>query len=106
MRFYQGSKPAIIWNPEAKKPRVQFVNGIFETEDAELINLLEGKGYLTQMQKDTLIDLGTKEHGGFRQATSTRMPPAKKGEDKFPIDTDKPQPAPDKPKRQIKRRSS
>lgn len=117
MRFYQGGRPAVIWNPETKKPDVEFNQGVFETEDERLIELLRSKGYLTQMEQEKLVALGTVPHGGFEgqgptvEGAATAAPHAvPKVEDVIIEDEEEPPPVlkrerkTAKPKRELKRK--
>lgn len=75
MRFYQGLLPAVIWDKEIRAPSVEFKNGVFDTEDEKLIEMLTTKGYLTRVDIQTLEDGGTLDHGGFeRQVFDEDLP--------------------------------
>jgi len=65
MRFYQGGRPAVIWNPSTKRPLAEFVKGVFETEDQAIIKVLKEKGYMTQQQQEELVNM--QRQSGFQQ---------------------------------------
>ncbi len=70
MRFYQGLLPAVIWDPKVGAPMVEFKNGIFDTEDEEIIERLYADGYLVEEDLKVLEAGGRLEHGGFTDGTS------------------------------------
>lgn len=65
MRFYQGLLPAIIWDPKVKAPKVEFKNGIFDTDDEDIIIFLKKEGYLIEEDVKILEAGGNIDHGGF-----------------------------------------
>ena len=67
MRFYQGLLPAIIWDPKAGAPLVEFKQGVFDTEDEKIIALLHKRGYLVEEDVNELVRGGRVEHGGFEE---------------------------------------
>lgn len=72
MRFFQGGRPAVIWNPSKKRPLVEFKKGVFDTEDEEIIKVLKSKGYVTQQQQDQLVDMQQQQTSGVAYETATR----------------------------------
>jgi len=69
MRFYQGLLSAIIWDPKRGRPLVEFVKGIFETDDEEIIRRLHKDGYLVEDDVAILRAGGNLAHGGFEPQT-------------------------------------
>lgn len=65
MRFYQGLLPAIVWDAKVGAPKWEFKNGVFDTDDENLINELLDYGYLTREDVAILEAGGTLPHGGF-----------------------------------------
>jgi hypothetical protein len=65
MRFYQGLLPAIVWDKVVGAPKWEFKNGVFDTDDENLINELLDYGYLTREDVAILEAGGTLPHGGF-----------------------------------------
>ena len=74
MRFYQGLLPAIQWDKETNSPKVEFVKGVFDTDDEELINFLFDKGYLVEEDVEELMAGGRLDHGGFEPQKPVVLP--------------------------------
>ena len=69
MKFYQGLLPRIIWDASKNKILLEFsTEGIFETEDENLIKLLRGKGYPLEADLIELERTGRLPHGGFEKS--------------------------------------
>lgn len=45
-RFFQESKPGVVWNPKAGCVGARFVQGVLDTEDPEVCELLAANGYI------------------------------------------------------------
>ena len=45
-RFYKGTLPAVVWDPEKGRPMAEFVNGQFYTDDVRVASILKRKGYI------------------------------------------------------------
>lgn len=75
MKFYQGLLPRIIWDPSKNTALLEFDdNGVFETDDENLIKLLRGKGYLLDMDMAELERTGRLPHGGFEKVGEENLP--------------------------------
>ena len=45
--FVRGSKESVVWDPETDRPLVTFIDGLFETDDPDIIERLRILGYRT-----------------------------------------------------------
>lgn len=45
-RFFQESKPGVVWNPKAGCVGARFAQGVLDTEDPEVCELLAANGYI------------------------------------------------------------
>lgn len=65
MRFYQDDKPGRVWNPGRNRVGAAFVDGIFDTEDTSIIELLVAGEYRTDeplpKQEDHPVKRGRKK---------------------------------------------
>lgn len=87
--FYQGLLPRIIINPKNGKVLIEFdrKTRTYETDDEEIIALLEDRGYPQYEDLQILERTGRLDHGGFEKAIadekvlpSGRKPFEKEGE--------------------------
>lgn len=65
MKFYQGLLPAIIWDPRHGRPLVEFVKGVADVDDEDIIKRLHKEGYLVEEDVAVLEAGGNIAHGGF-----------------------------------------
>lgn len=60
MKFKQGTNPGKVWDGSINKIGVIFVDGVFETDDAHLIALLNRAGYagveVMSVSEDSVIE--------------------------------------------------
>lgn len=69
MKFYQGLLPAIIWDPRHGRPLVEFVRGVVDVDDEDIIKRLHKAGYLVEEDVAVLEAGGNIAHGGFEPQT-------------------------------------
>jgi hypothetical protein len=49
MKFYRTKGlPATTWNPQTDRARYHFTDGVFETEDPDLIKFMQDLGYQSE----------------------------------------------------------
>lgn len=65
MKFYRTKGlPATTWNPKTDRARYHFTDGVFETEDPDLIKFMQDLGYNSEpvpTKNQSVDELGKEE---------------------------------------------